>query len=128
MNGKTALGLDNNVGALLCYIPVCGINLIYSIIVLVTDKTNKLPRFHAIQSLLLQAVSIIISIPLYFLTFVMLMMNSTITSLIGGLFGLVFLVFGLAILFFLVMSLVKAFQGQIYKIPVIGGMADKWSS
>ncbi len=25
MNGKTALGLDANVGAMLCYLPLCGI-------------------------------------------------------------------------------------------------------
>ena len=39
--GKTALGLDTNVGALLCYLPLCAISLIYSIIVLVTDKDNR---------------------------------------------------------------------------------------
>ena len=52
MNGKTALGLDSNVGAMLCYLPLCGISLIYSIIVLITDKSNKTVRFHAFQSLL----------------------------------------------------------------------------
>ena len=47
--GKTALGLDTNVGALLCYLPVCLINVIYSIIVIVTDKDNRQMRFHAFQ-------------------------------------------------------------------------------
>lgn len=126
--GKTALGLDNNIGALLCYVPVCGINLIYSIIVLVTDKTNKLPRFHAVQSLLLMVVSVVVSIPLYFLTFMLLLMNSTITTLLGGILGLVFLVFCLALLFFVVMSAIKAFQGEVYKIPVIGNYADSFSN
>ena len=62
--GKTALGLDANVGAGLCYLAnfVCYLGLIYSIIVLVTDKTNKLARFHAAQSLILTAVSLIICI------------------------------------------------------------------
>ena len=42
---KSALGLDTNVGALLCYLPICAISLIYSIIVLVTDKDNKIDAF-----------------------------------------------------------------------------------
>lgn len=59
-NGKTALGLDNNVGALICYVGnvICALGFIYSIIVLVTDKTNKLPRFHAFQSILLSVVGL----------------------------------------------------------------------
>ncbi|MEJ7698532.1 MAG: hypothetical protein WKF71_02635 [Pyrinomonadaceae bacterium] len=62
-NGKTALGLDANVGALICYLGnlICALGLIYSIIVLVTDKTNKLTRFHAFQSILLTAVGFIIA-------------------------------------------------------------------
>ncbi len=127
-SGKSALGLDANVAAGLCYIPVCGINLIMSIIVLVTDKTNKLPRFHAFQSLLLLGVALIIEIPAYFLMVVLLLMNSTIMTLLGALFGLILGAVGLAILVFLVIALIKAFQGQIYKIPFIGNMADNWSN
>ena len=47
MNGKTALGLDKNVGGLLCYLPICLISVIYSIIVIATDKENRDVRFHA---------------------------------------------------------------------------------
>ena len=54
MNGKTALGLDVNIGAMLCYVAniipcVVPLGLVYSIIVVVQDKTNKLARFHAFQ-------------------------------------------------------------------------------
>jgi len=127
-SGKSALGLEPNVAAGLCYLPICGINLIMSIIVLVTDKTNKLARFHAFQSLLLLATALVIEIPAYFLMVILLVMNSTITSLLGGLFGLVLGLVGLAIFIFLIIALIKAFQGQVYKIPVIGNMADKWSN
>ena len=127
-SGKSALGLEPNVAAGLCYLPICGINLIMSIIVLVTDKTNKLARFHAFQSLLLLATALVIEIPAYFLMVILLVMNSTITSLLGGLFGLVLGLVGLAIFVFLIIALIKAFQGQVYKIPVIGNMADKWSN
>ena len=130
MGGKTALGLDNNIGALLCYVGnlVCAIGLIYSIIVIVTDKTNKLPRFHAFQSVLTSVVGIVIGIPCYFVMFALFLMNSTITSLLGGIVGLVMAVVGLALFVFVIISAVKAFNGEIYKIPVIGNFADKFSS
>jgi len=62
--GKSALGLDANVVAGLCYIPVCYVNLILSIITLVTDKTNKLARFHAFQSIFLM-IGLIVVMVLY---------------------------------------------------------------
>ena len=130
MNGKTALGLDNNVGALICYIGnlVCALGLIYSIIVLVQDKTNKLPRFHAMQSILLIVANFIIAFPLYIIATVFFALNSSITSILGGLLYLVAMIVGLAIFVFMIISAIKAYGGEIYKIPVIGNFADKWSN
>jgi uncharacterized membrane protein len=129
MNGKSALGLDANVAALLCYVPVCAINLIFSILVIVQDKTNKVARFHAFQSLFLMIASIVISIPLYIVMFVGVFVDSAIGfPIVSLLVGLGALVFGLALLFFLIMAAIKAFGGQIYKIPVIGNFAEKYSN
>lgn len=50
-SGKTSIGLDANIAAMLCYIPLCFVNLIFSIILVVTEKTNKFVRFHAFQSI-----------------------------------------------------------------------------
>lgn len=128
MNGKSALGLDANVAALLCYVPVCAINLIMSILVIVQDKTNKVARFHAFQSLFLMIASIVISIPLYILIFVGVFVDAAIGfPIVSLLVGLGALIFGLAILFFLVMAAIKAFGGEMYKIPVIGNFAEKYS-
>ena len=128
-DGKSALGLDANVAAGLCYLPICGISLIMSIIILVTDKTNKLPRFHAFQSLLLLASTI----PLVIVYAVGFGMALAIDAMIGFplfmiIVWLIMVVLGLAIFVFLIIALIKAFQGQIYKIPVIGNMADNWSN
>ena len=127
-SGKSALGLDSNVAAGLAYLPICGVNLIMSIIIIATVKDDKLSRFHAFQSLLLLVAALVIEIPAYFLMVILLVMGSTITSILGGLFGLVLAAFGLGVLVFLIISLIKAFQGEIYKIPVIGNMADNWSN
>ncbi len=127
-SGKSALGLDANVAAGLCYLPICTVNLIMSIIVIATDKTNKLARFHAFQSLLLLGATLVACIPLYFLMFILMMINSTITSILSGLVGLALGVVGLAIFVFMILAMIKAFQGQVYKIPFIGDMAEKWSN
>jgi uncharacterized membrane protein len=121
-NGKTALGLDNNIGALICYLNIClPFGLIYSIIVLVTDKTNKLPRFHAFQSLLVSALGIVFAVAINILGAVAAAANS---GLIGSLVGLI----GLGLFVLVIFSAFKAFQGQIFKIPVIGNLADGWSN
>ncbi len=126
-NGKTALGLDNNVGALICYVGnlVCALGLIYSIIVVVTDKTNKLPRFHAFQSILLSVAGLVIGFAIQILAGIAAAANSGILALVIGLFLLVYVV---ALLGFIIYAAVKAFQGQIFKIPVIGNLADNWSN
>jgi uncharacterized membrane protein len=131
MQGKTALGLDTNVGALLCYLGnlVCALGLIYSIIVIVTDKTNKLTRFHAFQSVMLTVAGIVIGIPLYIILFVGVVIDSQLgVPLISGLMSLVLMIFGLAVFVLTVLAAVKGFQGQIYKIPIVGNLADKYSN
>ena len=126
MNGKTALGLDANVGALLCYLPICGINLIYSIIVLVTDKTNKLARFHAFQSLLLLAAYVVGIFAVSILAGII--GGVTGSAALGSLFSLLTIVIVIASLGLTILGCIKGYQGQLFKIPVIGDMADKWSS
>jgi len=125
MNGKTALGLDANVGALLCYLPICGISLIYSIIVLVTEKTNKTVRFHAFQSLLLTGAYIVVVVAVMIIAGILIGATGS-----GTLASLISLVYGLIVLAFIglmIFGCIKAYQGQSFKLPVIGDLADKWS-
>ncbi len=135
--GKTALGLDNNVGALICYVGniICALGLIYSIIVVVTDKTNKLPRFHAFQSILLTVSAFVVFIVLYILMGVVMVggaaagnAGGAAGAIGGGILGLVMLVFWLLVLVAIIFCAVKAFQGQIFKLPIIGNLADQWSN
>ena len=83
--GKTALGLDTNVGALLCYLPVCLISLIYSIIVLVTEKDNKFMRFHAFQSLIISVIYIVVMVVLQVIGTGIAI--ATESAILGSLFG-----------------------------------------
>ena len=125
--GKTALGLDANVGALICYLGnlVCALGLIYSIIVLVTDKTNKLARFHAFQSILLSAAGFVIAIVMQIIFGVAAAADLGIIALLGG---LLYLVFALILFIAIIYTAIKAYQGQIFKLPIIGNLADQWSN
>lgn len=126
---QTALGLEQNIGALVCYLNICiPAGLIYSIIVLATDKTNKLPRFHAFQSIFTLAAAIVIIIPLYIIMFVGVFVDAALgVPLVSGLSSLVMAVVGIGILVFVVLAAIKAYGGQIYKIPVIGNFAEKYA-
>ena len=127
--GKTALGLDTNVGALVCYLNICiPAGLIYSIIVLVTDKTNKLPRFHAMQSILLSVAAAVILIPAYIITIGLALSGSSILGLLAMLLWLVIAVVGIGAFVFFILSAIKAYNGEIYKIPFVGDFADKFSN
>jgi uncharacterized membrane protein len=123
--GKSALGLDVNVASLLAYIPICLVGLIVSIIILVTDKTNKIARFHAFQSILLHAAFIVLYVVVMIVAFMSAAANSTILALLTTLLWVVWLV-GLLGLF--IFAMVKAYGGNMFKYPVIGDMADKWSN
>ena len=123
--GKTALGLDANVGAMLCYMPICAISLIYSIIVLVTDKTNKNVRFHAFQSLLLTAVYIIAVFGVAIVGGVLV--AATNSGILGLLVSLLYFVVIIGFLGLMILGCIKAYQNSSYKLPVVGDMADKWS-
>ena len=128
MNGKTALGLDANVGALICYLGnlICALGLIYSIIVVVTDKTNKLTRFHAFQSILLSVVGFVIAIVInIFFGVAASAANSGAIAIFGS---LIYLVFALGMLIAVIFAAIKAYQGQIFKLPIIGNLADNWSN
>ena len=63
-SGKSTFGLEPNVAAGLCYasVIVCGLAWVFCIITIITDKTNKLPRFHAFQNLFLSIVCAVVGV------------------------------------------------------------------
>ncbi|MER3632292.1 MAG: hypothetical protein C4325_09100 [Blastocatellia bacterium] len=121
--GKTALGLDANVGALLCYLPVCLVNLIYSIIVIVSDKQNRFVRFHAFQSLLLTGVYLVI---FFAIMIIAALISAIISGTLGSLFSLLNFLVMIGFIAAMVFGCIKGYQGQMFKFPIIGDMADKW--
>ncbi len=123
-SGKSALGLDTNVAAGLAYLPVCLIGIVISIIIIVTDKTNKADRFAAFQSILMHAIGIV----LYVLGIIVAVAGMAANSSIIALFGMLIYLCIFVVFIGLVVCCIMAFMGKTFKVPVIGDMADKWSN
>ena len=125
--GKSSTGLDENIAALLSYVFGWVSGLIFFLI----EKDSRLVRFHAMQSLLLNVTFIVVLIALYIawaVVVIVLGMISDVLAPIGGLlFGLLILVFCIAIVIAWVMCLIKAYGQQYFKLPVLGNLAEKFS-
>jgi|SRR5215831_484638 len=132
--GKSALGLDGNLAAALGY-PIG----IIAIICLIIEKENRFVRFHALQSILLHVAFIILMIAVWILTIVLVIAGvaaSAASSSAGGalggivslLFSLIWLVVVIAYIAGLIFAAVKSYQGNMFKLPIIGNMAEKWTS
>ena len=124
-SGKSAIGLDGNLAAALGY-PIG----VLAIINLVMEKENKFVRFHAIQSLVLIVAYIVTFIVLMVLGMFLTIGLSLIDSSLAIIGLLVYALMGLVVLAFfagLIIAAVKAYQGQIFKLPIVGNIAEKFN-
>ena len=123
--GKSSTGLDENIAALLAYIFGWVSGLVFYLI----EKDSKLVRFHAMQSILFCVVVAVLGIALWIVTFMLILVAAMVPDVMESLFGLlatlVWLVFSIAGLIAWILCVVRAYQGQFFKLPVIGNMAEK---
>jgi uncharacterized membrane protein len=123
--GKSSTGLDENIAALLAYIFGWVSGLVFYLI----EKDSKLVRFHAMQSILFCVVVAALGIALWIVTFMLILVAAMVPDVMESLFGLlatlVWLVFSIAGLIAWILCVVRAYQGQFFKLPVIGNMAEK---
>ncbi len=108
-----ASGMADNVAGMLAYI-----TFIPAIIFLVTPPYNqsRFVRFHSYQSIFFTVAVVAIQIVLSVLTFMPFMILIT---------GPLHLLVGLGALIIWIILLLKANQGLMYKLPIIGDMAEK---
>ena len=125
---KSSTGLDENIAALLSYIFGWVSGLIFFLI----EKDSRLVRFHAMQSILLNAAAIVVGIVLWIAWVVIAIIFSQISGvlaqLISIIMGLLIFVFWILMLVAVVMCLIKAYQKQYFKLPVLGNFAEKFSA
>jgi uncharacterized membrane protein len=94
--GKSSTGLDENVAGFFCYL----LGFVTGIVFLLVEKKSSFVKFHARQSTI---------------TFLIILVLSWIPVI-----GFLFWILGI-ILWLLLM--IKALQGQKYKLPIVGEMA-----
>ena len=123
--GKSSTGLDENIAALLSYV----FGWVSGLIFFLMEKDSKLVRFHAMQSILFCVVIAVLSIALWVVTFLFFLVGAMLPDVMGSLLALlgtfIWIIFSIALLIGWVLCLVRAYQGQFYKLPFIGNMADK---
>ncbi|MFW6111153.1 MAG: DUF4870 domain-containing protein [Thermoproteota archaeon] len=120
MANKTELGLGENVEGALCYV----LGWITGIVFLVLEGKNDFIKFHAMQS-------IVTFLPLTILVWLF----GTIGGTFGGFwwgFSPFFLLFtvlswliGLFTLILWLILMLKAYQGERYKLPIIGDIVEQ---
>ena len=100
--GKTSSGIQPNVAALLAYV----LGLITGLIFLLIEKENTFVRFHAMQSIGFSVVMFIVGLVLSVVPVLVLVLN-------------------LICIVLWVVLMVQAYQGQWFKLPIIGDIAAK---
>ncbi|HSQ23512.1 MAG TPA: DUF4870 domain-containing protein [Pyrinomonadaceae bacterium] len=123
--GKAALGgIDGNLAALLGYII-----WIVALISVIMEKENRFVKFHAIQSLLLNAAAVIVFIALMILlTILGIMLAFAGLGALGAILWLLYMVVVVGYIAALIYAAVKAYGGVEFKLPIIGNMAEKWTN
>lgn len=109
---KTELGLDENLEGALAYL----LGFITGFFLLLLERNNKFVKFHAIQSL-----GIFLPLAVLGLLFSVLSMIPYIGLVFGMLYGLLMVMD----VMLWILLIVKAYQHERFKLPVIGDIAEK---
>lgn len=125
---KATFDLEENIANVLCYLFVW----ITGIVMFLVEKTNKTVRFHALQSILT-------FLPLMILGLIFSWIGSpsvTYSSYLGytiptgynpGIPALIWLSWAMWVIIFILwlIFIIKAYQGETFKLPIIGDIAEK---
>jgi uncharacterized membrane protein len=126
---QTSTGLAPNVAGALSYIWIVGLVMFF------LEKTNNFIRFHAMQSVLYGVAGTVVMTILAILNAIIAIIFGVASAAAGGpniigtlislISGIIWLVIPLVYLAGLVLGAVKAYQGAMFKFPVIGNLAEK---
>ncbi|HAV10348.1 MAG TPA: hypothetical protein DCX22_01860 [Dehalococcoidia bacterium] len=105
---KTSTGLEENIAGLLSYV----LGWITGLVFYLIEKENKFVRFHAMQSIIVFGSLTVASFILSFI------------PIIGWIIS--WLLSILALILWIIL-MIKAYQGQKYKLPWAGDLAEKYA-
>jgi uncharacterized membrane protein len=103
---RSSTGMEANVAGLLCYL----LGVITGIVFLVLERQSSFVRFHAVQSTV---------------TFGSILVIQAFAGFIPMIGGMVVFVLGPLSLLLWILLMVKAYQGERYKLPVVGDIAEQ---
>jgi uncharacterized membrane protein len=103
--GKTSTGMQPEVEALLSYV----LGIISGIVIFLIEKENKYVRFHALQSI--------------FISIALMVIQTVLAITVVGVLLIPFV--GLVGLVLWVLLMIKSWQGERFKVPMIGDWAEK---
>lgn len=106
--GKTSTGIQANVAALLSYL----LGVITGVIFYLIEKENKFVRYHAVQSTITFGALLVLGIVLNFVPIVGVMLMP---------------ILGIAEIILWIFLMIKAYQGEKFKLPIVGDMAEKYA-
>ncbi|MCL5265325.1 MAG: DUF4870 domain-containing protein [Chloroflexi bacterium] len=119
---KTTSGMAPNVGGALSYV----LGIITGILFYVLEKEDGFIRFHAMQSILFNVawtvLWIVLTIVMTILGFVPFL--GIVVAILGFVVWLVVFLGGFVLWLFLI---IKAYQGEKFKLPYIGDMAENYA-
>ncbi len=104
-NSATSLGMEENVEALLAYVLIW----ITGIVFLIIEKKSNFVKFHAMQSLV---------------TFLGLTIIAGILTVIPFIGVVLAYLIGLLAFILWIVLMIKAYQHEMYKLPVVGDLAE----
>jgi uncharacterized membrane protein len=129
--------MEANAAGALAYIGIVGLILV------IIEKENRFVRFHAMQSLLysvgISALLVVVLIVVWVLSLILMMVAAAIGSSGGGALAAIAAVIAmiawiaaialmpLLILGGLILGAVKAYQGEMYRLPIVGALAEKFT-
>src|SRR5690625_2197575 len=102
-------GLEQNIAGMLCMLCYV-VGFVTGIIFLLIEKENRFVRFHAFQSTIISSALLIVNIIL------------TLIPIIGWIISLILVLFSLILW---ILLLVKAYKGELFKLPIVGDIAEQ---
>jgi len=116
--GKTMTGMQPNVVALLSYV----LGFVTGLVFFLIEKENKFVRFHAIQSMIVFGALFVlqIAVGMFFIMFAMMRLGFMIPM-----FSFITVILYLVSAILWIVLMVKAYQGDMFKLPIAGDIAEK---
>jgi uncharacterized membrane protein len=124
--GQASIGMDANLASMICYLTMicCGLGIVISLVFFLIEKTSRLLRFHAMQALLYGGVWVVLGIVFKILSLVTdIAVGDTLGFFVFFGWLAVRLLVAVVLLVFLIIAAIKAYQGQYYKLPILGNIA-----